>query len=313
MGLYDNSQQSKTYQEIMDGYAQRAQATNAGYGALTGQVMNGLNQYGHSLYNSAAGQYASQIGQADAGLAARGLGNTTIRNSVDTGIGQSYMQAKAGIGDTIARTKADYLSGLGQAQLGFQGQSSNQYAALGESGAGLAQQGALGYANLANQAQANQTQRELGYGQLQNQAQSNAWQHQLGLAQNQQASLQSDRNFLLGGMQASNSQQQTANQADQFQELYGYRKGGYIRGYAQGGPIPGMGNTDNQIIAATPGEYMLSKQMIDGLLTGKISHADLIKHLQQPQESPAPQPVPVAPQPMLGYACGGYIMKPRVR
>ncbi len=292
MGMYDNSLQSDNYQQIMNGYAQRQQQTDKDYASLYRQGLGVVNNYGQSLYNQIGNQYATQQGAADSGNISRGLGNTTVKNAVDTGIGQSYAQAMTGAADTVAQTKANYMSGLGQAQLNARQAGSNQYAALGESGAGLAQQGALGFGNLSNQYQAN------------------AWQHQLGQQQLAQGNLQSDRNFLIGAMGAQNSQQQTANQADQFQQLYGYRQGGYVRGYAGGGPIPGYGNNDNQIIAATPGEYMLSKQMIDGLLTGKISHADLINQLKQPQESPAPQPVPVQP---MGYACGGYITSPRMK
>ncbi len=292
MGMYDNSLQSDNYQQIMNGYAQRQQQTDKDYASLYRQGLGVVNNYGQSLYDKNNNTYAQNLGNIYSQDISHGLGNTTIQGAMLTGATQGKYQADTAAADTIAQTKLGAMSNLGQAQLNARQAGSNQYAALGESGAGLAQQGALGFGNLSNQAQAN------------------AWQHQLGMGQLQQGNLQSDRNFLVGAMGAQNQQQQTANQADQFQQLYGYRQGGYVRGYAGGGPIPGYGNNDNQIIAATPGEYMLSKQMIDGLLTGKISHADLINQLKQPQESPAPQPVPVQP---MGYACGGYIMSPRMK
>ncbi len=132
-----------SYTDVMQGYQntlqgqQGAQAgISAGYGALQGQVANTLG-YGGTPWGVAAPAaqaigdvYAAQQGRASQGLINSGLGNTTVMQSVQRGIGLDAAKAYGGLGAQLAQTYAGYQSQLGLAGLNYQNQANQQNQAL---------------------------------------------------------------------------------------------------------------------------------------------------------------------------------------
>lgn len=123
------------YSTVMNGYANTLNSQQANYGALQGQVANTLGMGGtpwgvaQPAAMSIADQYASQMGQSQQGLINSGLGNSTVLQSVQRGIGLDAAKAYSGLGAQLAQTYAGYQSQLGLAQLGAQNQTMAQESA----------------------------------------------------------------------------------------------------------------------------------------------------------------------------------------
>jgi hypothetical protein len=145
LGSYQTqlSQAQDSYSDVMSGYQsalsgqQAAQAPiQAGYGALQGQVANTLG-YGGTPWGvaapaaqSIADLYASQSGNAQQGLINSGLGNSTVLQSVQRGIGLDAAKAYGGLGAQLAQTYAGYQSQLGLAGLNYANQANQQNTAI---------------------------------------------------------------------------------------------------------------------------------------------------------------------------------------
>ena len=145
LGSYQTqlSQAQDSYSDVMSGYQsalsgqQAAQAPiQAGYGALQGQVANTLG-YGGTPWGvaapaaqSIADQYAAQMGNSQQGLINSGLGNSTVLQSVQRGLGLDAAKAYGGLGAQLAQTYAGYQSQLGLAGLNFQNQANQQNTAI---------------------------------------------------------------------------------------------------------------------------------------------------------------------------------------
>ncbi len=118
------------YNQILAGYNQTAAAQQAGqnqitqgYSTLRGDVLGGLAGIDKSQRQQIADDYAKQVGTESQRLISRGLGNSTVQQSIARGL--MYDKAKADV-DLTNRTQAlnaQYSSQLGLAGLGYQGQA----------------------------------------------------------------------------------------------------------------------------------------------------------------------------------------------
>src|ERR1022692_2459652 len=129
------AQAQDSYQNVMQGYSNTLNSQQQGYGTLQGQVAGTLG-YGGTPWGvaapaaqSIADQYAAQMGQAQQGLINSGLGNSTVLQSVQRGIGLDSAKAYAGLGAQLAQTYAGYQSQLGLAGLGAQNATMAQQSA----------------------------------------------------------------------------------------------------------------------------------------------------------------------------------------
>lgn len=97
--------------------------TSAGYGNLSNAVLSGINGLGSAQAQAIADQYTNLSGQQAQGLISRGLGNTTIQNSIQRGLGLDQAKAQNDLANQIASTRAGYQSQIGLQGLNFQGQA----------------------------------------------------------------------------------------------------------------------------------------------------------------------------------------------
>src|SRR6185295_13911641 len=81
--------QAQGYNDLVNKLSQGQQGISKGYGDVTNAVMNNLNLYGQQQAQQIAQNAQNQVANANQGLVNRGLGNTTIANSVDSGINQN--------------------------------------------------------------------------------------------------------------------------------------------------------------------------------------------------------------------------------
>lgn len=119
-------QNKALYSNILGGYQQTmanqvgAQANIAGgYGQLYNNVLGGISNIGASQGQAIEDVYAQQKGQAQQSLTSRGLGNTTVSDSVQRGLGLDKSKAQIALANQMAQTTAGYQSQLGLAGLGY--------------------------------------------------------------------------------------------------------------------------------------------------------------------------------------------------
>jgi len=118
---YQNTLQG--YNSVLANQEQAQQAVQSGYQALQGQVMDDLAGVEAPQRQQIAELYAQQQGKAMQGLASAGLGNTTVGASVSRGILADRVKRENELTGQMGQLRAGYRSGLGQAALGYQGQS----------------------------------------------------------------------------------------------------------------------------------------------------------------------------------------------
>lgn len=109
----------------------------AGYGKLSGDVMNTISGLGTNQQQAINDQYTAMQGRATQDLISRGLGNSTVVQSTQRGIGLDQAKASNDLTQQIAGLKAGYQSQIGLAGLQQQMQAAAQLAA--------AQQAQLGF------------------------------------------------------------------------------------------------------------------------------------------------------------------------
>jgi hypothetical protein len=126
-------QNKALYQDILGGYQQTMQnqvgaqnQVQGGYGQLTSQVLGGIQGIGASQAQAIQDVYAQQSGQAQQGLTSRGLGNTTVSDSVQRGLTLDKGKAQIALANQIAQTNAGYQSQLGLAGLNYGNQAAMQ-------------------------------------------------------------------------------------------------------------------------------------------------------------------------------------------
>lgn len=176
------STQNQQYNNLVGNLAQGQSGISKGYGDVTNAVMNNLNLYGQAQAQQIAQNAQNQTANANQGLVNRGLGNTTIANSVDSGINQNALMANlANEGNTQQMVNNALQSTTGN-QLQSQQQGLNNVTNLSQQGVNantqlgtqaLNQQykGGQDLANLQGQAlnfgqNANTTQNQIGEQQL---------------------------------------------------------------------------------------------------------------------------------------------------
>jgi len=117
------------YQNLLSNLATASAQNVQGYGNLSGSVLAGIDTVGQAASQNIANQYKQASGAAAQQLVSRGLGNTTVQQSVQRGIESQKSQADLNLADQLATMKAGYQSNIGLAQLGYQAQAAQQYAA----------------------------------------------------------------------------------------------------------------------------------------------------------------------------------------
>lgn len=126
------------YQNILQGYQQTmgnqvtAQgAIGKGYNDLYNNVLQGIQDVGASQKQAISDSYAQQQGQASQSLISRGLGNTTVQDSVNRGLSLDKNKADIALSNQMAQLTAGYQSQLGLSGLNYQNQAAMQNTALG--------------------------------------------------------------------------------------------------------------------------------------------------------------------------------------
>lgn len=127
----------QNYANILSGFqgtmAAQNQAQNqiqGGYGNLQASVLGGIQGIGASQSQAIADAYARQSGAEAQGLVSRGLGNTTVANSVQHGLMLDKQKADISLANQIAGLQAGYQSNIGLAGLNFGNQANMQNTAL---------------------------------------------------------------------------------------------------------------------------------------------------------------------------------------
>lgn len=127
----------QNYQNILQGYQQTVanqlaaqQNVQAGYGQLSTNVLSTIQGIDASQRQAIADSYAAQAGQANQGLINRGLGNTTVRDSVQRGLSLDNAKANIALTNQTQQLTAGYQSQLGLAGLSYGGQAVRENTAL---------------------------------------------------------------------------------------------------------------------------------------------------------------------------------------
>lgn len=110
-GQVENAQRG---QAILSGYNQRI-ANNRGF---ADQQMGYVDAYGDSQRNALNQQFQQQTAAARQSALRRGLGNTTIQNSLDRGVNADYARASTELEDTLLRNRL----GQNQTNIGLENQ-----------------------------------------------------------------------------------------------------------------------------------------------------------------------------------------------
>lgn len=118
------------FQQTMGAQNQAQNQIQAGYGRLQGDVLAGIQGIGASQGQAIKDAYAQQSGAQAQNLVARGLGNTTVANSVQRGLTLDKQKADIALANQIAGLTAGYQSNLGLAGLNFGNQANMQNTAL---------------------------------------------------------------------------------------------------------------------------------------------------------------------------------------
>ncbi len=124
------NQSVQGYLNPMDTALQQQQAQNAqtqqGYWGLNNNVMSTLQGIDASQRQAISDAYARQAGSTNSSLIARGLGNATVRDSLQRGNLLDKQKADIALSNSTAQLTAGYQSQLGLAALGFAGQANQQ-------------------------------------------------------------------------------------------------------------------------------------------------------------------------------------------
>lgn len=163
MSAYQNalSLNQQNYGNILAGYqgtlaAQQGpqQQIQQGYSDLSGQVMGDISGIDASQRQAIADQYAQSSGQQAQGLINRGLGNTTVANSVQRGLQLDKSKADIALSNQMAQLTAGYRSQLGLAGLNYANQANMQNSAQRNQQLGFMERVNAPYPNAKNYADA---------------------------------------------------------------------------------------------------------------------------------------------------------------
>ncbi len=106
------------YQQVLGGQVGAQEAIGAGYNQLYNTVLGGLQGSEASRRQEIGDYYAALSGQQAQGLIGRGLGNTTVADSMRRGVAADETKAQTALSNQMAQMMAGYQSQLGQAGLG---------------------------------------------------------------------------------------------------------------------------------------------------------------------------------------------------
>jgi hypothetical protein len=140
-----------SYGDILSQYAATIQGIQQGYSNLNVDVLGVLQGTEASALQKAKLAFESGQGKILGDLVSRGLGNSTIQGSMETGLLGKYGETTGAIQSDFANKLAAYKSQIGLAALGYRGQAAQAYAALGGQFQSEQDRNALGYAQLAAQ------------------------------------------------------------------------------------------------------------------------------------------------------------------
>jgi hypothetical protein len=139
MGAYNNalSLNKQNYSNILGGYQTALQSQQAvqqgiqqGYATLSSNVLGTIQGIDASQRQAIRDQYAMQAGQTAQGLINRGLGNTTVANSMQRGVAADRAKADIALTNQTQQLNAGYQSNLGLAGLNYANQANTQNTAL---------------------------------------------------------------------------------------------------------------------------------------------------------------------------------------
>lgn len=120
------------YNNILGGYnstmayqQSQSQAIAQGYDTLQADTLGQLAGVQTAANQQAADQYAQQVGTQTQQMVDRGLGNSTVTNSVARGLQYDYSKVLGQNAANFGQLNAQYQSQIGLAGLGYQGQALN--------------------------------------------------------------------------------------------------------------------------------------------------------------------------------------------
>lgn len=156
----------QTYSNVLSGYQnllqqqqQQSQGIQQGYGQLAQGVQDQLQGAEAGQQQQLQNLYQHQLGQNTQSAIDRGLGNTTVLDSMQRGATNDQALAQSQLAGQFAQQRAGYQSQLGQAGLGYAGQALGQQVGIYGQQLGWMdsfrqqQPDPLGYASLAQQKQ----------------------------------------------------------------------------------------------------------------------------------------------------------------
>lgn len=136
---YQNAlaQNQAMYNNIMQGYQTTAQNQGAaqqnigaGYGSLYNNVLGTIAGVGQAQQQAINDAYAQQAGQTQQNVTDRGLGNTTVSDSLQRGLFYDKQKADVNLANQMAQLSAGYQSQLGLAGLGYANEANMQNTGL---------------------------------------------------------------------------------------------------------------------------------------------------------------------------------------
>jgi hypothetical protein len=138
-GAYQSSynsalaQNQALYQNILGGYnqtigqqQQAQQGIQQGWQGLQGQVLGDIQGITASQSQAIRDVYAQQQGAQQQGLINRGLGNTTVQDTMSRGLTLDEQKAQIALANQQSQLTAGYRSQLGSAGLAYQNQANMQ-------------------------------------------------------------------------------------------------------------------------------------------------------------------------------------------
>lgn len=304
--LYNQLQQQQ--QGVVGGYGANLaelqgnqNAIMGGYGQLSSDVLGTIAGIGQEQAQQIRSNYAQSTGSALQGLTSRGLGNTTVANSIQRGIDFDRARAENALAEQMAGLRAGYQSQLGLAGLGYQANAALQAANQRNIG--------LGYQADAASQLAAQRGRELGFLNDANMQNTNLAQNQLRFMEGVSAPYPDMAAFQSIVQQSAAAQQQAADrqalQDAQRAQLGAAAQagqgggGGFARAPSGMGPLTGgptMGPIGGGTLVGTSPGYQAS------YATGGIGASGLNMGYGAPTMAPQS---PVTPTPGYYMSSGG--------
>lgn len=122
----------KGYQDTSEGMAANQGQIAQGYAGLDQRVLSGIDQIGGARRNEIADQYRAAQGNATQSLISRGLGNSTVVDSVNRGLQYDRQKSETQSADDLAGMRAGYQTQIGTNNLNFLDAANRQRTDLGQ-------------------------------------------------------------------------------------------------------------------------------------------------------------------------------------